>query len=78
MSLEYPNDPMLKTISEYHERYPQLPGESFEDFFNSKTNRPDLWEVYNYEEVKKKKEEYEDRKYEGLRLFAKWFEYLWD
>jgi hypothetical protein len=78
ISLEYPNDPMMKTISEYHERYPQLPGESFEDFFNSKTNRPDIWEVYNYEEVKKKKEEYEDRKYEGLRLFAKWFENLWD
>lgn len=78
ISLEHPNGPMMKTISEYHERYPQLPGESFEDFFNSKTNRPDIWEVYDYEEVKKKEEEYKARVDEGLHLFATWFVYLWD
>ena len=78
ISLEHPNDPMMNTISEYHERYPQLPGESFEDFFNSKTNRPEIWDVYDYEEVKRKTEEYHTRLEEGLHLFATWFENLWD
>ena len=78
ISLEHPHSPMMNTISEYHNRYPQLPGESFEDFFNSKTNRPEIWDIYDYEEVKRKTEEYNAKVDEGLHLFAEWFENLWD
>jgi hypothetical protein len=65
-------------ISDYHEKYPQLPGETLEEFFNSKTNRPPMEEVYDIIRVKYEENQYQDKIKEGKMLFAEWFENLWD
>ena len=78
ISKDYPDSPYRKMISEYHEKYPQLPGETLEEFFNSKTNRPPMEEVYDIVRIKHEENQYQDKITEGKMLFAKWFENLWD
>ena len=78
ISKDYPDSPYGKMISDYHEKYPQLPGETLEEFFNSKTNRPPMEEVCDIIEVKHEENQYRDKIKEGKILFAEWFENLWD
>jgi len=77
---EYPHDPFMNAISEYHDKYPKKEDESFEEFFNNRPNknRPDFDDTVDRKALNKEKEEYRYKIEEGLHLFAEWFENLWD
>ena len=78
ISKDYPDSPYRKMINDYNEKYPQLPGESLEEFFNSKINRPPMEEVCDIIMTKYEENKYQDKIMEGKMLFATWFENLWD